>query len=91
MKGLDVKVVVAATATFAMLAYLVCAAFQPLFPDWPMYALTRWQALYPGFTWTPGGAIIGLVETGVYAATGSAAYTWLYNAFTTRLGSPRAA
>lgn len=88
MKGLDVRVVVATTTTFAVLAYLVCVAFQPLFPEWPMYALARWQALFPGFSWTVSGVALGLVEIGAYAAGGSAAYTWLYNTFAARLGVP---
>jgi hypothetical protein len=87
MQRLDIKVIVATTTSFAMLAYLVCAAFQPIFPDWPMYALARWQALLPGFTWTINGVVLGLIEIGAYAAVGSVAYAWLYNTFTDRLGS----
>jgi hypothetical protein len=87
MQRLDVKVVEATTTTFAMLAYLVCVAFQPIFPDWPMYALPRWQALFPAFTWTIIGVVLGLFEIAAYAAVGSVAYAWLYNVFTQWLNS----
>jgi hypothetical protein len=88
MNRLNLRVVVAATTTFAMLAYLMCVAFQPLFPDWPMYASLRWQESFPGFGWTLRGVVIGLLEVGAYAASGSATYVWLYNAFAALLGSP---
>ena len=79
---LDVQLVVLTTTTLALLAYLVCIALGLLFP-----ASVMWVASVPGFRWTVGGIVLGLIEIGSYAALGSAAYAWLYNMFATRLSS----
>lgn len=80
---LNVQLVVLTTTTFALLAYLVCIALGLLFP-----ASVMWVASAPGFSWTVGGIVLGLVEIGWYAALGSAAYVWLYNMYATWLASP---
>lgn len=88
----NLQVVTATTTVFAVIVYLVCAAFQPLFPAWPMYDPIRWAAILPGFSWTPGGVVLGLVEVALYAALGSALFVGLYNALAARLtptGAPR--
>ena len=79
---LDVQLVVLTTTTFALLAYLVCIALGLLFPSSVM-----WVASLPGFGWTVGGVLLGLVEICSYSALGAAAYVWLYNMFATRLSS----
>lgn len=79
---LKVQLVVLTTTTFALLAYLVCIVLELLFPESAM-----WVARVPGFSWTVGGVLLGLVEIGSYAALGSAAYAWLYNLFATWLSS----
>lgn len=80
---LNVQLVVLTTTTFALLAYLACIALGLLFP-----ASAMWVASVPGFSWTVGGIVLGLVEIGWYAALGSAAYVWLYNMYATWLASP---
>jgi hypothetical protein len=85
MNRLNLSVVVATTTTFAVIAYLLCAAFRPLFPTWPMYDPIMWQMLFPGFSWTLSGVLVGLVEVALYAAVGSALFVGLYNFFAARL------
>lgn len=84
MKGLNLRVVVATTTVFVALLYLVCAVFQPVFPSWPMYACPVWEALFPGFSWTLPGVVLGLIEAALYGAAGSALYVGIYNVFATR-------
>lgn len=85
MRPLNLKLVATAATAFAVIAYLVCAAFQPLFPTWAMYTSAMWAATFPGFSWTPFGVLLGLVEVALYASLGSALYVVLYNFFATRL------
>ena len=89
MNQLNAKLVITTTTVFAAVAYLLCVAFQPLFPSWAMYTSPMWAATFPGFSWTPGGVILGLVEIMLYAAIGSAFYVWLYNFFAGRLRPAR--
>ena len=42
-----------------MIVYVVCAAFRPFFPAWPMYDPLMWAAVFPGFSWTVGGVVLG--------------------------------
>ena len=89
MRTLNLKLVVATTTVFAALLYLVCVASQPLFPDWAMHGLLRWQETFPGFTWTLGGIVLGLVELVVFMAIASAAYVGIYNFFAVRFTPSR--
>ena len=90
MRTLNLKLVVAATTAFAALLYLVCVSSQPFFPDWPMHGLLRWQGTFPGFTWTLGGVVLGLVELVVFTVVASAAYVGIYNFFAARFTPSRA-
>jgi hypothetical protein len=89
MRPLNLKLLVSATTAFAALLYLVCVSSQPLFPDWPMHGLLRWQATFPGFTWTLGGVLLGLIELVAFIAIASAAYVWIYNFFAVRFTPSR--
>jgi hypothetical protein len=89
MTRIEPKVAIITTALFAAVLYIVCAAFRPIFPDWPMYELDRWVALFPGFTWTTLGVLIGLIEATLYGALGSALYVGLFNAVGSRVGAAR--
>lgn len=89
MRTLQLKLVVAATTAFAALLFLVCVSSQPFFPDWAMHGLLRWQGTFPGFTWTLGGVLLGLVELVVFSAIASAAYVGIYNFFAVRLTPSR--
>ena len=89
MRPLNLKLVVTATTVFAALLYLVCASSQPLFPDWALHGLVRWQGTFRGFTWTLGGVLLGLVERVVFIALASAAYVGIYNFFAVRFTPSR--
>lgn len=79
MRPLNLKLIVATTTVFAALLYLVCVSSQPFFPDWPMHGLLRWQGTFPGFAWTIGGVLLGLVELIAFMAVASAVYVGIYN------------
>ncbi len=89
MTQLNLKLVTTTTTVFAVVAYLFCAAFQPLLPNLAMYSSPMWAATFPGFSWTLGGVFIGLVEMALYAAVGSALYVGLYNFFASRMTPAR--
>ena len=89
MRPLNLKLIVATTTVFATLLYLVCVSSQPVFPDWAMHSLLRWQGTFPGFAWTLGGVFLGLVELVVFVAIASAAYVGIYNFFAVRFTPSR--
>ncbi len=66
--------------------YLICATFQLVLPTWAMYNLQLWSAIYPGFSWTLGGVILGLVETILYTLLVVAIFTPIYNTILRRSG-----
>lgn len=79
MHTLSIRATVYALSVLATLAYLVCAVFRPLFPAWPMYDVLFWQMLFPGFSWTAAGVLIGLVWTVVYAGAAGWVFAGVYN------------
>lgn len=87
MSRLNTKLVTTTVTTFSAIVYAVCVAFRPIFPGWAMYTTEMWAATFPGFSWTVGGVLLGLIETVVYAALGSALFVGLYNYFGKRLAS----
>jgi hypothetical protein len=90
MRRLNLKLVVTATTAFAALLYLICVSSQPLFPDWPMHTLLRWQGTFPGFSWTIGGVLLGFVELVAFMAVASAAYVGIYNFLAGRMTTNKA-
>jgi hypothetical protein len=84
MQTLNVRATVYALVALAAIAYAVCTLFQPFFATWPMYDVVFWQTLFPGFSWTPGGVLIGLVWTVVYAAASGWIFAGVYNFFAKR-------
>lgn len=84
MQTLNMKATTLALTTLAVAAYVVCAVFRPLFPAWPMYDVTMWQAFFPGFAWTLSGVLIGLVWMVAYAIFASVVFVGAYNFFTGR-------
>ena len=84
MRPLNFKLIMATTSVFAALLYVVCVSSQPFFPDWVMHSLPRWQGTFPGFAWTIGGVLLGLVELIVFMAVASAVYVGIYNFFAVR-------
>lgn len=89
MRQLNLKVVTETTTAFAVIAYLICVAFRPVFPGWAMYTSEMWYASFPGFAWTLGGVLLGLVEVALYAYFGAALFVTLYNFFARRSAPAR--
>ena len=89
MRYLNMKLVTETTTVFAAIVYLICVAFRPLFPTWAMYTTEMWYATFPGFSWTLGGVLLGLVEVALYAYLGSALFVVLYNFFARRSAPAR--
>lgn len=84
MQTLNIKVITYALTTLAAAAYAVCALFRPLFPTWAMYDVTLWQALFPGFSWTWSGVVVGLLWTVGYAVFAAVVFVTAYNFFAGR-------
>ena len=79
MQTLSVRATIYALTVLAAIAYVVCALFRPFFPTWPMYDAVFWQMLFPGFSWTPGGVLIGLIWAVLYAGIAGWIYAGVYN------------
>ena len=72
-----------ALSLFLAVTYLVCVAFDLLFPGYAMYP--TWAGLLPGFVWlTPSGFVIGLVESLLYGWYAALLFGGLYNALVAR-------
>lgn len=72
-----------ALSLFLLVTYLVCVAFDLIFPGYAMYQ--TWSGLLPGFVWlTPAGFSIGLVESFLYGWYAALIFGGLYNAFAAR-------
>jgi 2TM family of unknown function (DUF5676) len=81
--GLPVVSLGWALSLFLTLTYVVCVAFDLIFPDYAMYQ--TWSGLLPGFVWlTPLGFIIGLVESFLYGWYAALIFGGLYNAIANR-------
>lgn len=63
---------------FFVVTYALCIAFGLVVPDWEMHK--PWLQFLPGFEWlTLQGALIGLVESVVYAWYVAVLFGWLFN------------
>lgn len=81
MNKLNIKVVSATLTIFAGIVYLLCIAFQPVFPTWAMYTTSMWASAFPGFSWTLGGVLVGLAESLLYGLLAGIIFAALYNFF----------
>lgn len=86
MNSLSFKVVSASLSVSAGIVYLLCVIFRPVFPNWSMYTTPLWLAAFPGFSWTLGGILLGLVESLLYGLLAAVILVPVYNFFVTRLG-----
>ena len=84
MNRLSFRVVAATLATGAAILYLLCVIFRPVFPGWAMYDPTNWMAAFPGFSWTVGGIVLGLLESIGYGVLVALVLVSLYNFFSAR-------
>ena len=72
-----------ATSIFLALSFLLCVAFDLLFPAHAMYR--AWQDLLPGFQWISWRSVLlGLVESYGYGWYFSLVWVPLYNVFLAR-------
>jgi hypothetical protein len=72
-----------ATSLFLALTFVLCVAFDLVFPERAMYR--SWQALLPGFTWiTWSSFLLGLVESYGYGWYVTLIWVPLYNVFNAR-------
>jgi hypothetical protein len=86
MKFLDWKVVGFSVGTFLSITYVLCVAYDLIFPQYAMYEV--WMKLLPGFKWlTWWSFFLGLVETFLYGIYAGLVFTPLYNLFNMKLGS----
>lgn len=69
-----------ATSLLLVITYIVCVAFDLIFPEHAMYR--AWQDLLPGFEWISWGSFfIGLLETYAYGWYFALIWVPLYNVF----------
>ncbi|MEX2161553.1 MAG: DUF5676 family membrane protein [Anaerolineales bacterium] len=87
MSKLNFKVVAASLAVTAEVAFAICVIFRPIFPAWAMYTSDSWAAVFPGFSWTFVGVLIGFVESALYGLLAAVIFVPIYNFFSARLSS----
>lgn len=84
MSKLNLNLVSISLGVAAAIAYLVCVLFRFVFPGWTMYTLENWAAMFPGFSWSLLGILIGLIESALYGFLAGALFVWVYNFFAPR-------
>ena len=86
-RGLSLTGVGHATSLFFGLTFVLCVAFDLVFPERRMYE--SWQALLPGFTWISWGSFfLGLLESYGYGWSFALIWVPLYNVFASRGARP---
>ncbi|MCI0487406.1 MAG: DUF5676 family membrane protein [Blastocatellia bacterium] len=79
-----------ATSLFLAISFVLCVAFDLLFPEHAMFR--AWQALLPGFQWlTWKSFLLGLVESYGYGWYLALVWVPLYNVFALRGGKAKSA
>lgn len=77
---LDWRVIGLAMGTFLAITFVLCVAFDLIFPGQAMYE--SWIKLLPGFTWlTWGSFLVGLIESFAYGIYIALVFCPLYNLF----------
>lgn len=84
---LNIKVVTWSLGLFGALTFVVCVLYGLVVPA--SLHMTGWLAqILPGFVWlTPGGFLIGLVESFLYGVYAGLVYGTIHNALTRRWGA----
>lgn len=79
-QGLSLFAVGNATSLFLAITFVLCVAFDLLFPAHAMFQ--AWQKLLPGFHWlTLGSFFLGLIESYAYGWYVALIWAPLYNVF----------
>jgi ABC-type polysaccharide/polyol phosphate export permease len=69
-------------ATFLAISYIGCLLFALIVPDRGLHVV--WLQLYPAFSWTWYGVLIGFGETVIYGFVAGLIYAPIYNYFNDR-------
>ena len=76
--GVSLQAVGHATSLLLAISFIVCVAFDLLFPDYAMYQ--SWQALVPGFVWLSWKSFfIGLIQAWAYGWYFALIWVPIYN------------
>ncbi len=84
VKGLSYASGILCGADCLIMGVLMMAGVEFLW--WNRTIMPFYQSIFPGFSATPGGVLIGVVEALVIGAVGGAVIAWLYNACKNRWG-----
>jgi len=72
-----------ATGLFLAISFILCVAFDLVFPDQAMFQ--AWQKLLPGFVWLSWKSFaLGVIETYAYGWYFALIWVPLYNVFTAK-------
>ncbi len=66
-------------SAFFAITYLLCVALRLLVPDVGNHI--PWFQFFPGFSWTPAGVLLGLIESVAYGWYVALVFGWLFNFF----------
>jgi hypothetical protein len=69
-------------ATFLAISYLACLALSLVVPDRALHE--PWLQFFVGFTWTPLGILLGLVESLAYGFFSGLVFAPIFNLFNAR-------
>ena len=69
----------ASLGTFLVVGYIACLALSLVVTDRGLHQ--PWLQFFPGFTWTPQGMLLGLVEAFIYGLVSGVVYAPIHNAF----------
>lgn len=87
-KGVSLLAVGHATSLFLVITFVLCVAFDLLFPEHAMYR--AWQNLLPGFEWISWKSfLLGLVEAWGYGWYFALIWVPIYNVITMRSKTKR--
>lgn len=65
--------------TFLLVGYLACLALALVVPDLGLHR--PWLQFYVGFTWTPQGMLLGVVEAMLFGFVAGFVFAWIANFF----------
>lgn len=82
MDWLRIRTVGIALAAVVGITYTLCVVWDLLLPASAMHP--AWHALLPGFTWSIGGIVLGLVELVLYSFWAAVLFVPIYNALQRR-------
>lgn len=78
-RPLGAKTLAFSLASFTALAYLACLTLALVVPDLGLHA--PWLQFFPGFGWSFGGIVIGLVESIAYGFISGLVFAPIFNFF----------